>query len=951
MTTTRVSDPFGTAGLRESVLASWRSSPTRFREDANSEEDLVLGGYRDRLFIELAQNAADAAGRDGVLRVSIVDNELRVANTGESLTTDGVAALASLRASAKQQGVGRFGVGFAAVLTVSDAPRFLSTTGGVEFNAGRTRAELGPEPTGRVPVLRLVWPTEDQPPQGFATEVRLPLRDGVDASALLKEFAEQAVDVLLSLDGLTRIEIGDDVWRRETANGWTDAWQDIHGPNGTSHWVIVRDHGDLPADADLGAEARPQWTVCWALRVDEVRRPVPLGEDVLHAPTPTDERLSLPARLIATLPVEPSRRRVRPGAATDHVLAAAARTYVELVGYFADTNRPAIVPLPRFPLSEVDEKLRALVLDRLRTTPWLAPALDSRMLAPAEARLLPVASFELADSVATYIPGLAAAELAAPEHAAAFAALDTVRLRLSDVVDAVTGTRRPPTKWRLLYAALAKIVDNDPSAREELGALPVPLVDGRTIPGPRGTLIVDTELSDVDGLNVVHPDAVHPLLERLGARRGGASELLESMSARVAHSLDDAESGLDTAGLANTVLRLVNDAGVRAGELSWLGALALRDADGEWRRADELALPGSRFLELLDDDTPLGALAADVAEQWPAHVLAAVGVIDSFGLVVDESPTGPDHDLADEADWWDDQSEPPARMTAIRDLDLIADDAWPAAIRLLAGEPDTRRALQDGYTAWWIGNHALLAGAAPRDWRLPDADELAGLYDPIPQLDLDPTILAAIGVRSALTVETPGDAEDLLVRLGDPDREVSPGVAQRAHATLAEAVHNGHIDPAELDPPATVRTATGDVTDNGVVLDAPWLAPLTDEYATAGPDFALAEPLAELLDIPLATEDSQLPLESTGEFVRWAELGAVVDACDLIGVAVPDGGPIVHERLAVGGRQVPWWVAENIVHSEDSTVGLARALAWATDRWADRHMLAALLDDPENHLA
>jgi hypothetical protein len=32
-------------------------------------------------------------------------------------------------------------------------------------------------------------------------------------------------------------------------------------------------------------------------------------------------------------------------------------------------------------------------------------------------------------------------------------------------------------------------------------------------------------------------------------------------------------------------------------------------------------------------------------------------------------------------------------------------------------------------------------------------------------------------------------------------------------------------------------------------------------------------------------------------------------------------------------------------------VGLARALAWATDRWADRHMLAALLDDPENHLA
>ena len=948
-----MTDPFGTATLRESVLASWRSSPTRFREDANSEEDLFLGGYRDRLFIELAQNAADAAGRDGTLRVSIVDNELRVANTGEPLTTDGVTALASLRASAKQQGVGRFGVGFAAVLTVSDAPRILSTTGGVEFSAERTRAELGPEPAGRVPVLRLAWPTEDQPPQGFATEVRLPLSADIDAAALLGEFADQAVDVLLSLDGLTRIEIGADVWRRETANGWTDAWQDIHGPNGTSHWVIVRDHGELPADIILGAEARPQWTVCWALRVDDGRRPAPLQEDVLHAPTPTDERLSLPARLIATLPIEPSRRRVRPGRATDHVLEAAARTYADLVGYFGDQQRPAIVPPPRFPLSEVDEKLRALVLEQLRVTRWLRPAFDhkTRMLAPSEARLLPVPSFELADSVAAAIPGLVVAELAAPEYAPALAALDTVRLRLSDVVDAITGIDRTPAQWRTLYEALAKIVDNDPSAREELGALPVPLADGRTIPGPRGTLVADAELSNLDGVNAVHPDAVHPLLERLGARRGGPDELLESMAARVAHSLDDAESGLDVEPLVNTVLRLVNDAGVRSGEHSWLGALALRDTDGEWRRADELALPGSRFLALLDDDCPLGVLATDTAERWPAHVLAAVGVIDSFGLVVDESPTGPDHDLADEADWWDEQHEPPARMVAVRDLDLVADDAWPAAIRLLASEPDTWRALQDGYTAWWIGNHAVLAGAAPRDWRLPDAHDLEGLYDPIPELELDRTILAAIGVRGTLTVETTADAEELLARLGDPGRTIAPGVAQRAHAALADAVHNGHVDPAELDPPASVRTASGDVTDNGVVLDAPWLAPLTDEYATAGPDFALAEPLAELLDIPLATEDGQSAVESAGEFVRWADLGAVVDACDLIGVPVPDGGPIVHEQLIVGGRAAPWWVAEGIIHSEDSTAGLARALAWATDRWADRHMLAALLDDPENHLA
>ena len=114
------SDPFGTAALRQAVLRAWEGSPTRFREDANAEEDLRLGGYRDRVLVELAQNAADAAGAGGALWARVVDGELRVANTGAPMTADGVAGLASLRASAKRGSgsVGRFGVGFAAVLSV-----------------------------------------------------------------------------------------------------------------------------------------------------------------------------------------------------------------------------------------------------------------------------------------------------------------------------------------------------------------------------------------------------------------------------------------------------------------------------------------------------------------------------------------------------------------------------------------------------------------------------------------------------------------------------------------------------------------------------------------------------------------------------------------------------------------------------------------------------------------
>ena len=56
-------DIFDTASVRLRVLASWAASPARFREDANAEEELIRGAYRDRLVVELAQNAADAAVR------------------------------------------------------------------------------------------------------------------------------------------------------------------------------------------------------------------------------------------------------------------------------------------------------------------------------------------------------------------------------------------------------------------------------------------------------------------------------------------------------------------------------------------------------------------------------------------------------------------------------------------------------------------------------------------------------------------------------------------------------------------------------------------------------------------------------------------------------------------------------------------------------------------------
>ncbi|MBE1465894.1 sacsin N-terminal ATP-binding-like domain-containing protein [Kibdelosporangium phytohabitans] len=942
-----MNDPFGTQRLREAVLAAWSASPTRFREDANAEEDLRIGAYRDRLLVELAQNAADAAGFGGHLRLSIVDGELRAANTGAPLDADGVAALASLRASSKRDilgTVGQFGVGFSAVLSVTDEPEVVSSTGSVRFSAQRTR-EI-PEiqrhvaaRSGQVPVLRLVWPTDSAPPAGFDTEIRLPLRADVDQAALLANFREQAPDLLLALPGLASIEVAGSRWT-SSDSGDTVV---LTGPAGTTRWMLRRGSGKLSDTAGLGMETSAEWLVCWAIPVTDAGVPQPLAEDVLHAPTPTDERLSLPARLIASLPIEASRRRVMASAAVTEVLAEAAKLYPALVFGVPEEHRTALVPVPGFPRSDVDAQLRELIVAELRAQAWLPGVAES--LTPAVARVLEIPSDSLADLLSDVVPNLAAAWLANPGHAHALASLEVSRLRIPEVVAALTGISQEPSWWQQVYAALLPFAENDAAIRENLSGLPVPLADGRTLPGPRGTLLADEPefLSDLDvpGLRLVHPEAANPLLERLGARHAGAAEVLDSLQEAVERSVADASAGLIVSGLAHAVLGLVSQAGGRP----WLKSLALPDSAGDWREADELALPGSRFLEVLDQESPLGLLDPEFAERWSADVLSAVGVLTGFAVIVDEEPIGPEHDLADEEEWWSSSGEEPKRVVAVRDLDLVADDKWPEALRLLAMEPATWQALREpgGYTAWWISRYALLDGRAPRFWRTASASDLIGLYDPLP-LDLGDDLAAAAGVRTHLEIKDASDAEDLLDRLGDPARLVPHGVSLRAHAALA-----GSVDVSLIDAPEHVRVLSGEAVDaeDCVVLDAPWLlAVLPPARVVAALDDDAAEALAELLDLPVASESAGDV--TGGDLVPWAELGAVVVAAELLGFDLPLEGVIVHDELKANDQRVHWWVdRHNRVHCEDTPDGLARALAWAADRWIDRHVIHAILEDPD----
>lgn len=1020
-------DPFGTAAVRDRVLAAWTASPARFREDANAEQDLTHGAYRDRLLVELAQNAADAAARAGVpgrLRLSLVDGELRAANTGAPLDAAGVEGLATLRASAKRDGgsVGRFGVGFAAVLTLTDEPVVLSRSGGVRFSAAGTRALVAGVPAlaaeldrrgGQVPVLRLPWPAEPRtPPAGpgpltrpagpgpltppaepgpvgedWATEVRLPLRAGTEefVRGLL---ADLDPVLLLALPALRSIDAGGRVLAREDDAGSVL----LRDGTTSSRWLLRSRTGALPAALLAGVpveeQDRPEWTVSWALPVDGRGRPVPpAGPRVVHAPTPTDEPLALPAVLLGTFPLGPDRRRVVPGPVTDVLVRSAAGLYAELVaGLPADPALLALVPRPQLAAAELDAALSAAVLDALRTTPWLpttptpdtapgpptaggGPAPDGdpvlevdrmpagtgsgggRVVVPGEAVVVDAAGPELVAALAGVLPGLLPAGWSGRTHAAALTALGVRRIGTAEVVDAVAGLDRPPGWWRALYAAL------ETADREALAGLPVPLADGRTVTGARGVLLPDADLpaaaAGALGLRVVHPDAGHPLLERLGAVPATARGVLadDRVLAAVAESLDEE----DPEPVADAVLALVAGARLAPGEVPELAELALPGADGEWYPAGELLLPGSPLAAVVDPDAPFGTVRADLVDRYGPEVLAAVGVLRTFAVLrageVELDPDTADSDLDGEAEWMEAVLDrlPPQRvpprvdLVAVRDLDLVAD--WAAALPLLAGTAPTATVrLADGgsaevpsYTTWWLSTHRTLDSRRPDRLRIPAAVDLAGLYDPV-----DAPAVAGVltGLDDALA--DPDRALELLDRLGDPELSVPAATLPLVYPRLAAVLED------RAEPPDRIRVAPARTVPRSaaVVLDRPYLLPLL-AGRTPVPAGDAPGPVADLLDLPLAGElAGGNPDTPAGPARRWAAVPGVELAAARCGAAVPAASVTAEDRLTVGGVPVPWWPDGEVDRTDGSPAALGRALAWRLNAWSRRAAAAEALAAP-----
>jgi hypothetical protein len=245
----------------------------------------------------------------------------------------------------------------------------------------------------------------------------------------------------------------------------------------------------------------------------------------------------------------------------------------------------------------------------------------------------------------------------------------------------------------------------------------------------------------------------------------------------------------------------------------------------------------------------------------------------------------------------------------------------------------------------------VLGGRRPDRLRLPAATDLAGLYDTAAG---DPALLDFAGCLHGLAdvLADPERAADLLDRLGDPARTVPAQTLRTVYARLAFA-----LDGCEVPPPARVRVAPDRVADRNAVavLDQPHLLPLLGRAVLPAGD--APGPVADLLDVPFASELVKAAVVSAPVGRRrWADVPGTALAAERCGAEVPDVEITEHDPVLVTGAAgdvaVDWWpggpTGPDAVSRAAGPAALGRALAWRLGRWDRRAAAAEALAHPDD---
>lgn len=319
-------------------------APHDVEEHLGIEASISQGGYATRQIHELIQNGADAIFRQdqehGWLEVCLTKTHLYVANTGSPLDALGLRTLLQAHVSRKRSGeIGRFGLGFKAVLKVTQRPQIFSRSICVGFDAQRTLETLRqslPE-LERAPSLRMAWPLaleqQDDPILAqlltwATTVVRLPLHDELALLTLKRELHTFDAAFLLFTPtslALTLRDLSDEVPYVRNLQKQRGPLTEL-GPS----WLVVEDEqhehaqpwvllsttleiNDQAALLDAGERHRRQeYALHWAM---------PWSSDADHQETgrlwvfsPLEEFVAIPGIINAPWKVSDDRRHILPGA-------------------------------------------------------------------------------------------------------------------------------------------------------------------------------------------------------------------------------------------------------------------------------------------------------------------------------------------------------------------------------------------------------------------------------------------------------------------------------------------------------------------------------------------------------------------------------------------------------------------------------------------------------------
>ncbi|WP_104171462.1 DEAD/DEAH box helicase [Cryobacterium sp. M23] len=346
---------------RSAALDVYRRNPNLIQEHLNQEDSYRTGGYAERQLFELVQNAADAnvrGSKPGRVELRLSGGNLYCANEGEAFTSSGLRAVTHAFLSGKRgDEIGRFGLGFKSVLSVTDNAQILSHTVSLEFNSPDARAALSALAPDQKQLPQLRVPTVLDPETVFAddavaaelatwatTIIRLPNVDHADR--LKTQLATFQTEFLLFASAVSTLRLvideggEDDMDLEHTCVIVAPGRVEISAPDGSKTEWLINERMHEPssrARAEVGeAVARKAVKITYAAPLQSLRA---LGQFWAYFPL----RDETTARGLFNAPwrVNDDRTSLLPGLYNKEIYEQFAQMFVEVLPLLSSLDDPA----------------------------------------------------------------------------------------------------------------------------------------------------------------------------------------------------------------------------------------------------------------------------------------------------------------------------------------------------------------------------------------------------------------------------------------------------------------------------------------------------------------------------------------------------------------------------------------------------------------------------------